>query len=92
MSTGSAIAVVGIACRLPGAPSPDAFWRLLRAGEDAISDAPTDRWALDELSAADRSLPGLLRGGFLERIDEFDRRLLRHLPARRPRAWTPSSV
>ena len=66
------VAVVGISCRLPGAPSPDAFWRLLRAGEDAISDAPTDRWALDELSVADSALPGLLRGGFLERIDEFD--------------------
>ncbi|MCB9878130.1 MAG: SDR family NAD(P)-dependent oxidoreductase [Planctomycetes bacterium] len=31
----SDIAVVGMACRLPGAPDLDAFWRLLRDGRDA---------------------------------------------------------
>src|SRR5689334_8013177 len=32
------IAIVGIACRFPGAPDPEAFWRLLRDGVDAISE------------------------------------------------------
>nr|MDQ3935742.1 polyketide synthase [Actinomycetota bacterium] len=72
MSKGGAIAVVGLACRLPGAASPDAFWRLLRDGRDAIADAPADRWAADGLSELDAAMPGLLRGGFLDRIDEFD--------------------
>jgi acyl transferase domain-containing protein len=31
------IAVVGRAARLPGAPDPESFWRLLAAGRDAIS-------------------------------------------------------
>src|SRR2546430_121725 len=40
------IAVIGIACRLPGAPAPDAFWALLRDGRDAVSDPPGGRAAL----------------------------------------------
>ncbi|MGW5441876.1 type I polyketide synthase [Streptomyces asiaticus] len=37
------IAVVGMACRLPHAPSPSAFWRLLRQGGNAITAMPDDR-------------------------------------------------
>ncbi|WP_405808596.1 type I polyketide synthase [Streptomyces sp. NBC_00210] len=59
------IAVVGLACRLPGAPDPDAFLRLLTNGTDAVTEVPAGR-------------PGLTadghrrRAGFLDRIDEFD--------------------
>ena len=60
------IAVVGVACRLPGASTPRAFWELLRDGRDAITDVPADRWAVDV------SLPELARGGFLDRVDLFD--------------------
>ncbi|WP_256804727.1 type I polyketide synthase, partial [Frankia sp. ACN10a] len=38
---GDPIAVVGLACRLPSAPDPAAFWRLLRAGGDAVDRGPT---------------------------------------------------
>ena len=31
-----AIAVVGLACRVPAANDPGAFWRLLRDGVDAV--------------------------------------------------------
>ena len=35
------IAIVGMACRFPGgATSPDAFWRMLRDGVDAIARGP----------------------------------------------------
>uniref|UniRef100_UPI00131DDF83 type I polyketide synthase n=1 Tax=Streptomyces sp. NRRL S-350 TaxID=1463902 RepID=UPI00131DDF83 len=61
-----AIAVVGLSCRLPQAPDPAAFWRLLCEGVDAISDAPTDRFG-DTLAGR----PGG-RAGFLDRIDRFD--------------------
>ena len=37
------VAVVGLACRLPHAPSPAAFWRLLCRGESAITEMPADR-------------------------------------------------
>lgn len=34
------VAVVGLSCRLPGASSPDAFWRLLSDGREAICRPP----------------------------------------------------
>ncbi|GAB6898876.1 type I polyketide synthase [Kineosporia succinea] len=47
MSTNSeppqAIAVVGIACRLPGADSPERFWELLDSGRSAIGEMPPER-------------------------------------------------
>ncbi|MEU4117480.1 type I polyketide synthase [Kitasatospora sp. NPDC028055] len=53
-----AVAVVGIGCRFPQADGPEAFWRLLRAGGDAVTERPGDR--------------GPARGGFLDRVDGFD--------------------
>jgi myxalamid-type polyketide synthase MxaE and MxaD len=38
------IAVVGVGCRLPGAEDPDALWRVLDGGVDAIREVPADRW------------------------------------------------
>ncbi|MBI0376025.1 polyketide synthase, partial [Streptomyces albiflaviniger] len=35
--------MVGMACRLPHAPGPSAFWRLLRQGGNAITTMPDDR-------------------------------------------------
>jgi acyl transferase domain-containing protein len=71
---GSLIAVVGISCRLPHAPSLDAYWQLLAGGRDAISELPRERWELggggdDE---ALREEPGALLGGFLDGVDRFD--------------------
>ncbi|GAB3832998.1 type I polyketide synthase [Dactylosporangium cerinum] len=61
---GEPIAVVGMACRLPGAANPGQFWQLLREGADAITEAPEGRWE-------GVTLP-YRRGGFLDRVDEFD--------------------
>ena len=71
---GNAIAVIGLACRFPLAPSPAAFWRLLCAGTDAVTDAPADRRAYNDLYDP-ASLDGEAvshRGGFLDRVDAFD--------------------
>ncbi|MFI9274297.1 beta-ketoacyl synthase N-terminal-like domain-containing protein, partial [Kitasatospora sp. NPDC052896] len=66
LESDDAIAVIGLSCRLPQAPDPTSFWRLLAAGVDAISDAPADRFG-DALAGR----PGG-RAGFLDRIDHFD--------------------
>ena len=69
------IAIVGIGCRFPGAPDPDAFWHLLRSGGDAIREVPPDRWDVGAFYDPDPAAPGrtVTRfGGFLPRIDEFD--------------------
>ncbi|MEZ0367690.1 MAG: AMP-binding protein, partial [Candidatus Sericytochromatia bacterium] len=61
-STPEPIAVVGMACRLPGAPDLQAYWQLLLEGRDAVGPAPADRWPQAKTAF----------GGFLERIDAFD--------------------
>ncbi|MGH3325861.1 MAG: beta-ketoacyl synthase N-terminal-like domain-containing protein, partial [Streptomyces sp.] len=40
---GDSIAVIGWACRLPGAEDPGAFWRLLADGSSAVSEMPEGR-------------------------------------------------
>ncbi|MER7102797.1 beta-ketoacyl synthase N-terminal-like domain-containing protein, partial [Streptomyces humidus] len=72
-----AIAVVGLACRLPGAPDPDGLWRLLRDGESAVRPTPADRLPIAAASAedasGDASSDGVPRwGGFLDEVDRFD--------------------
>ncbi|HEU5425687.1 MAG TPA: type I polyketide synthase [Actinocrinis sp.] len=59
------IAVIGAACRLPGAADPDRFWDLLRSGTQAVADAPAGRRAPDAPAE-------LRRGGFIEDVDRFD--------------------
>ncbi|MFE1163572.1 type I polyketide synthase, partial [Streptomyces sp. NPDC058829] len=70
-----AIAVVGMACRLPQAPDPQAFWRLLRDGRDAVTTVPEGRWLLPGAGGDTGSPlrePGTHRGGFLDQVDAFD--------------------
>ena len=67
------VAVVGMACRLPGAPGPEQFWDLLASGGDAITAPPPGRW------------PGLPAdcppfGGFLDSVDTFDEAFFRLSP------------
>ena len=74
------IAVIGIGCRFPGnATDADTYWDLLSSGRDAISVVPGDRWDADAYFDPDPDKPGKMvtrHGGFLEQVDEFDRRLL----------------
>lgn len=70
-----AIAITGLACRLPGAPNPAAFWRLLRDGAHAIIETPAHRWASVSPAHRRRSAsdqPALRYGGFLDDIESFD--------------------
>ncbi|GCB87646.1 type I polyketide synthase [Streptomyces noursei] len=71
------IAVVGMACRFPGAvDSPEALWETVAAGTDVISGFPEDRgWDLAALrnSGTDaRDTEVSQRGGFLDCVADFD--------------------
>ncbi|MCP4111298.1 MAG: polyketide synthase [Desulfobacteraceae bacterium] len=69
------IAVIGMGCRFPGADNPEAFWKLLSSGTDAITEVPPDRWDIDEYYDPDPETPGKMYtryGGFLNQVDKFD--------------------
>ncbi len=69
------IAIVGMACRLPGAASLDAYWRLLCDGIDAVREVPAERWDVDAVFDRDASAPGAMStrwGGFLDDVRGFD--------------------
>ncbi len=62
------IAIIGMACRFPGAPNVDAYWNNLKHGVSSITEVPERRWAL----AGKHGLERWRRGGFLEDVDTFD--------------------
>jgi len=69
------IAIVGIGCRLPKADNPEAFWKLLRDGVDAITEVPPFRWPIEDYYDPDGRKPNKTNsrwGGFIENIDQFD--------------------
>ena len=69
------IAVVGIGCRFPGgADSPEAFWRVLVEGRDAVGGVPADRWRPEWFDATDDPLVRRRAsfGAFLDDIRGFD--------------------
>ena len=70
------IAIIGIGCRFPGAVNdPESFWKLLEEGREAVSEVPPDRWNVERFFDSEAGLPSKSisrRGGFLERIDQFD--------------------
>ncbi|WP_406397037.1 type I polyketide synthase [Streptomyces uncialis] len=59
------VAIVGMACRLPGAADPGAYWRLLSEGGDAVTEAAGSRRAAGTAG-------GRRRAGFLDDVDTFD--------------------
>ncbi|WP_175959406.1 amino acid adenylation domain-containing protein [Burkholderia pyrrocinia] len=69
-----AVAIVGMAVRLPGAPDVEAFWRLLSDGRCAVTEVPAGRWdtaaLFDPAGAAGSSVSRW--GGFVDDIEMFD--------------------
>jgi len=70
------VAVIGVACRLPGGiDSPDKLWEALLRGDDLITEIPADRWDADEYYDPEPGVPGrsVSRwGGFLDDVAGFD--------------------
>src|SRR5262249_1998035 len=78
---GDAIAIVGVACRLPGGVvSAVSFLKLLDGGRRGIVSMPSGRWRWPALIDLDAKHRGIDKAGFLERIDEFDASFFRVSP------------
>ncbi|MEV4466775.1 SDR family NAD(P)-dependent oxidoreductase [Micromonospora echinofusca] len=73
MATGLEIAIIGMACRFPGADNPEQFWRNLRDGVESISHF--DAAELADAGVPDQALadPGYVRAqAVLPDSDRFD--------------------
>ncbi|HJT93896.1 MAG TPA: SDR family NAD(P)-dependent oxidoreductase, partial [Mycobacterium sp.] len=73
--TDEPIAIVGMACRVPGATDPEAFWEVLSGGTDMIREIPDGRFDINDYYDPDPDAPGKIYtryGGFLGDIDGFD--------------------
>ena len=72
------IAVVGMACRLPGGvDSPAQYWQFLKDGGNGVIRVPADRWDADAYYSDDHTRQGTIcnrEGGFLTswQPDQFD--------------------
>ena len=69
------VAIVGMACRFPGAPSLAALWRVLTEGRCTLREVPRDRYDVDRLHGATPGAPGRIasrEGGFLDDLRGFD--------------------
>jgi len=70
------IAIIGLACRLPGgADNPESFWQLLLDEVDGISEIHPDRWNIERFYSPEPGVPGRSYAkwaGQLDRIDQFE--------------------
>jgi polyketide synthase 5 len=70
------VAVVGMACRLPGGiDAPEQLWEALLRGDDLVTEIPPDRWDADEYYDPEPGVPGRSTckwGSFLDDVAGFD--------------------
>jgi acyl transferase domain-containing protein/thioesterase domain-containing protein/acyl carrier protein len=73
--TAEPIAIVGMACRFPGAPDLAAYWQLIRDGVNAAREVPAERWNPDEFYDPTGETPGKMSvrwAALVEGHDQFD--------------------
>ena len=79
------VAIVGLACRFPGAPDLASYWRQLKEGTDAVTDGRRDEgpWSgiIGDPAAEDSTNR---RGGFVQGLDRFDAKFFGIQPIEAP--------
>ena len=69
------IAIIGAACRLPGAKNLVQFWDVLSSGRDAVTEIPDQRWSKEfyyNPNPAERGKSYTWAAGVIDDIDRFD--------------------
>ena len=80
-SADARIAIVGMACRFPGASDLTSFWQLLESGGNAVTDGRQDSGSWHGFVGDRASEDPVCRwGAFLEGLDKFDARFFRIPP------------
>lgn len=76
------VAIVGMSCRLPDAPDPQAFWKNLLDGRNSVREVPESRWDwklhYSETPAQGKSLTRW--GALIDDVDCFDADFFRIAP------------
>ncbi len=65
------IAIVGMACKLPGASSPEQLWDLISNGRNQIKEVPASRWSTEDYYSPDRSVKNKIHskwGAFIDSV------------------------
>jgi len=78
------IAIIGMSCRYPGAPTVEDYWSLLAEGRDGVVEVPAARWNIDDYYTADRRVAGGVytrQGAFLPDIAGWDEEFFGFPPA-----------
>ncbi|MGE7056869.1 beta-ketoacyl synthase N-terminal-like domain-containing protein, partial [Paenibacillus glucanolyticus] len=68
------IAIIGIACRFPGAQNYEEFWDNLKEGRSSIQEIPKERWDWKEYwgDPQGKNKSNSKWGGFIQDADAFD--------------------
>ncbi|WP_421845182.1 SDR family NAD(P)-dependent oxidoreductase [Mycobacterium sp.] len=73
--TDDAIAIVGMAGRMPNSATLEEYWEHLRDGRSCVSEIPADRWDWREYAGRARegtTLTDIRWGAFVHDVDQFD--------------------
>ena len=74
-ATPEPIAIIGMACRFPGAPNLDAYWQLIRECRSAATEVPDERWSAAEFYDPTGETAGKMSvrwAALIEGHDQFD--------------------
>ncbi|KAH8807202.1 putative polyketide synthase [Xylogone sp. PMI_703] len=72
----NAIAIVGMACKFPGADSLSEFWELIRTGSSMVEEVPESRFPTKNLRRTVKS-DKRFWGNFVRDVDAFDHRFFK---------------
>ncbi len=66
------IAIIGMACRFPGADNYNEFWENLENGVDSIKEIPPDRWDINKYYSPDINESNKSISKWCGLVDNFD--------------------
>ncbi|KAF7327230.1 hypothetical protein MKEN_00300100 [Mycena kentingensis (nom. inval.)] len=78
-----AIAIVGMAIKVPGAPDAGALWRLLENGVNTVAEIPEHRFKVEDYNNGAKFAGRQMKarsGNFLDGVDEFDNEFFKISP------------